>query len=77
MFVTGDEVSGVSVSVRDRDDIIQLWNTDSGLAEQSTIIDKVKELLPAITFSAIFYKGKTLPIRGSVNIILLNIQQCA
>jgi len=53
----GDEVSGLSVSVRDRDDILQIWNTDSALAEKSTIVTKVKELLPSVNFSAIFYKA--------------------
>lgn len=53
----GDEVGGLSISIRERDDIIQIWNKQSGLHEQSTIIQKVKELLPNITFSAVFYKA--------------------
>ena len=56
-MVTGDEVSGLTVSIRERDDVIQIWNTNSLLHEQSTIVEKVKELLPSISFSAIFYKG--------------------
>ncbi|KAK3102696.1 hypothetical protein FSP39_013219 [Pinctada imbricata] len=53
-----DEISGVSISIRERDDIIQIWNTKALLHEQSTVIDKVRELLPDISFAAIFYKGK-------------------
>lgn len=56
--IAGDEVSGLSVSIRDREDIVQIWNTDSELAEQSTITQKVMELLPHVKFSANFYKGK-------------------
>ena len=50
-------MSGVSVSIRERDDIVQLWNTDASLADQSSIVEKVKQLVPNVAFSAIFYKG--------------------
>ena len=53
----GDEISGLSISVRERDDIIQIWNTQALLQEEATVIDKVKELLPDINFPAIFYKA--------------------
>ena len=55
---TGDEVGGISVSVRERDDVVTIWNTSSALAEQSKIIEKIQELLPSVNFSATFYKGK-------------------
>ena len=45
------------MSVRDRDDIVTIWNTRSDLAEQSTIMEKVQELVPSVTFTANFYKG--------------------
>ncbi|KAL3853398.1 hypothetical protein ACJMK2_016941 [Sinanodonta woodiana] len=53
----GDEIGGVSCSVRDRDDIVQLWNTRADLADKSTVIQKVQELLPDVVFAAIFYKA--------------------
>jgi len=53
----GDEISGMSVSIRDRDDIVQLWTVDASLAEKSTIEEKVKSLLPRVTFGACFYKA--------------------
>ncbi|VDI26820.1 eukaryotic translation initiation factor 4E type 3-like [Mytilus galloprovincialis] len=53
----GDEISGMSISVRERDDILQIWNTQALLHEQATVIDKVKELLPDVHFPAIFYKA--------------------
>ncbi|ESP01001.1 hypothetical protein LOTGIDRAFT_140053 [Lottia gigantea] len=59
----GDEITGISVSLRDRDDIIQIWNSQAVLAEQATVVSKVKSLLPDVTFTAVFYKGKSyLPV---------------
>ncbi|CAH1783575.1 unnamed protein product, partial [Owenia fusiformis] len=55
----GDEVGGLSVSIRERDDVVQIWNQRSDLAEKATIVEKVKTLLPNIEFSAIFYKAFT------------------
>ena len=53
----GDDIVGLSVSVRERDDIIQIWNRDSRLSENSTILEKVKQLLPDVQFFTVFYKG--------------------
>lgn len=57
-FFPGDEISGISVSIRERDDIVTIWNTRSDLAEQSNMLVKVKELVPEVTFTASFYKGR-------------------
>ena len=56
-IISGDEISGVSVSVREKDDIVTIWNTRSDLAEQCSIVQKIKELVPNVTFTAAFYKG--------------------
>jgi len=43
-----DTVVGVSISIRDRDDIVQVWNDNSEVAEAITeqLINRVKSLYP-------------------------------
>ncbi|XP_057335705.1 eukaryotic translation initiation factor 4E type 3-like [Microplitis mediator] len=55
-----DEICGATVSVRDRDDLIQIWNTKADLADSATIIPAVLELLPNINFLGEFYKPHQL-----------------
>ncbi|GIY56508.1 eukaryotic translation initiation factor 4E type 3-B [Caerostris extrusa] len=51
----GDYICGVSVTAREKDDIIQLWNNDASVG--SDIKSKVYDLLPGIKFIAEFYKA--------------------
>jgi len=37
LFCIGDAVCGMSVRIRNSDDVIQIWNNDSSLAEKSTV----------------------------------------
>jgi len=52
----GDDVCGLSVSPREKDDLIQIWNARSADVEQSKVLDKVHQLLPDVRFNAEFYK---------------------
>lgn len=52
-----DEVCGISISVRERDDIIQIWNSNAKAEEDATILDKVRHLLPDVDLFDDFYKS--------------------
>lgn len=52
----GDDVCGISITVREKDDIILVWNSDAS-ANTESIRYKVHDLLPEIQFIIEFYKG--------------------
>lgn len=56
-FFSDDDIIGVSVSIRDRDDLVLIWNRFAHLRDLSTVVQKVQELLPHVAFSTVFYKG--------------------
>ncbi|GFY23819.1 eukaryotic translation initiation factor 4E type 3-B [Trichonephila clavipes] len=53
----GDDVCGVSVTVRDKNDIVQIWNSDASV--NNDIRSKVYHLLPGVKFIAEFYRDKS------------------
>lgn len=51
-----DDICGVSVSVRERDDLIEIWNVDSSYKYENVMFIKIHQLLPDVRFLAEFYK---------------------
>ncbi len=58
MFLPDDEICGVSVSIRNMDDVVQVWNRHAHLSSQAKIVDKVKLLAPDVEFRTTFYKSE-------------------
>jgi len=52
----GDDINGVTVSLRQTNDIIQVWNRRSSEQGKDKIFKKVRNLLPNINFEAHYYK---------------------
>eukprot|EP00111_Clytia_hemisphaerica_P024145 TCONS_00071184-protein len=52
-----DMIVGASVSIRDRDDILQIWNNRSVEASDAKVIKKLGELVPGLDVSGAFYKA--------------------
>lgn len=57
----GDSIVGLSVSNRDRDDIIQIWNSNCcGIKEGTSnnkVLEKLAEIIPDVDITAAFYKA--------------------
>lgn len=57
----GDNIVGLSVSIRDRDDIIQIWNDNCcGIREgvsNTRVMERLAQLIPDVDMSSAFYKA--------------------
>jgi len=51
-----DDISGLSISPREKDDLIQIWNMNTKAVEESRVLEKVHMLVPDVRFNAEFYK---------------------
>ena len=54
-----DEICGVSVSVRDQEDLLMIWNKLASEAGHARVFDCVHMLLPDTAFLSEFYKRKS------------------
>ncbi|KAG0322449.1 Eukaryotic translation initiation factor 4E type 3 [Podila horticola] len=52
-----DQIFGLSVSARWNSDIFQIWNMNSALKENSTVMEKVTEILKGVEIQSPFYKA--------------------
>ena len=53
-----DDICGLSVSPREKDDLIQVWNINCKAVEESRVLEKIHLLMPDVRFNAEFYKRK-------------------
>jgi len=52
----GDAICGVTVTLRDKDDIVQVWNLRANLAENSQVLPRIHKLVPEVEFDTVYYK---------------------
>lgn len=51
-----DDICGLSISPREKDDLIQIWNMNTNAVEKSRVLEKIHMLVPDVRFNAEFYK---------------------
>jgi len=51
-----DEICGISVSMKDKEDVLSIWNTNADKAAEARIFECVHMLSPDIIFLSTFYK---------------------
>ncbi len=52
----GDDICGLTISIRQHDDIIRLWNTNA-LSKNQNLLNRAKEIVPNAELRSPFYKG--------------------
>lgn len=58
-----DEICGISVSTREKEDVLLIWNTNAEAAKTSRVFECVHMLMPDTSFLSTFYKREYfLPI---------------
>lgn len=57
-----DDICGLSISPREKDDLIQIWNMNTNAVEKSRVLEKIHMLVPDVRFNAEFYKRKSTKV---------------
>lgn len=57
ILTKGDDICGLTVSIRQADDIIRLWNTNAEL-KAASLLTRLKQIVPQADIRAPFYKGR-------------------
>lgn len=57
-----DDICGLSISPREKDDLIQIWNMNTNAVEKSRVLEKIHMLVPDVRFNAEFYKRKNTKV---------------
>lgn len=55
-ITNGDDICGLTVSIRHNDDIVRLWNKNAA-CNPSGLLSRLKELLPNVEVRTAFYKA--------------------
>ena len=55
VLAKGDDICGLTVSIRQYDNILQLWNRDAN-GHIDALFSKVKSILPGVELTKAFYK---------------------
>ncbi len=74
----GDDICGLTISIRQHDDIIRLWNTNATCKNQN-LLARAKEIVPSAELRSPFYKGiqrETQFTRGSATVSVVCVCVC-
>uniref|UniRef100_A0A1B6KZ59 EIF-4F 25 kDa subunit n=1 Tax=Graphocephala atropunctata TaxID=36148 RepID=A0A1B6KZ59_9HEMI len=52
----GDSICGVTMAVRERDDLVQVWNLSAKLANNEKMVPVIHRLVPNVEFQVVYYK---------------------
>ena len=67
-----DDIFGISVSPREKDDLVQVWNIRSQAVAEGRVLEKIHQLLPSVRFLAEFYKRELICSTLSTSVCLTN-----
>ena len=58
-----DEVCGLTITTRQYDNLVQIWNSNANEAAVGSahLLEKINELMPGVHLKSFCYKGSTFP----------------